>query len=45
VVVGYHGFVVKTALDVGWGAAAGFVLADLAIVIFVTNVAQVVEQG
>jgi len=44
-VIGYHGFVVKTALDVGWGGAAGFVLADLAIVILVTNVALLVEQG
>jgi hypothetical protein len=44
-VIGYHGFVVKTALDVGWGAAAGFVLADLAIVILVTNLAQAIEPG
>lgn len=44
-VVAYHGFAVRTALDVGWGAAMGFVLADLAINVLVTRVAQVIGSG
>ena len=44
-IVGYHGFAVRTALDVGWGAAIGFVLADLAITVLVTRVAQVIGSG
>ena len=44
-VVGYHGFVVKTALEVGWGAAIGFVLADLAVTVLVSSVAHALERG
>jgi hypothetical protein len=44
-VLGYHGFVVKTALDVGWGAAVGFVLTDLTITMLITYVEIIVARG
>ncbi len=41
----YQGFIVKTAIDVGWGAALGFVLADVTIGVVVSSMALVVERG
>ena len=41
----YQGYVVKTAIEIGWGAALGFVLSDVTIGVVVSSAALMVERG